>query len=279
MKLIKLCLSAIILGAIMSSCYKEENDMSENIFFHYLARKVQFVWADNIRGEKISVENKSGVVMSPLAHNSAVKLSEYILGFSTCNVGINDIQSQCPGYEQMFLSDNYDPQYISPYMVLSLSSNAMADAADPVIENKIKQFHAAKYSIGSTKRASALSRAICEAIDYRITALKNIKVSCSKEIFGVKAGESLNDFFVIEGYPPFLDFIISSNKNLISGKTKDISLAQYLSYRPMAPAAMYMKLKKGVAIPANLTVEFTVELELENDAVISATTKTVTLIP
>lgn len=271
---LKIVLFTLMTVAILG-CKKEPIVPQETIRFFLFSRQSQFMWADNIRGEILKANDVSAVYKSPLKANSTVKQAEFILGVSTCNVGINEIT--IPNYQQAFLSESFNPLSNSPYMALSKSSSPMADTADPAIENKIKQFLTTKYT-GSEVIPSSV-KAVLEHIDYRTTPLKNIKITCSKELFGITAGETLNDYFVVQGYPEYHDFIISSNKQLVSGKTTDISLSQYLSYQPMAPAGMYMQFKKGVSIPANLTVEFTVKLELESDKTISATTKPITLTP
>ena len=265
----------ILMTITLISCKKEPIEPKEKIGFFLFARQSDFVWVDNIRGEIIKADDVSAIYRSPLKTNSNVKYVEFILGISTCNVDIDEIT--IPNYQQAFSSDNYNPLSNAPYMALSKSSTPMANAADPTIESEIKQYLATKYN--GSDVVSSLPKAVLEHIDYRITPLKNIKITCSKDLFGVKAGDILNEYFVIAGYPSYHDFIISSNKQLVSGKTTDISLSQYLSYQPMAPAGMYMQIKKGVSIPASITAEFTVELELEGDKTISATTKPITLIP
>ena len=277
MKPIKLILFILITLSFIT-CKKDPNvDFKEGVNFTLHARKANYIWADNLRSEIITIKSVSGPSYSVLKKNSSVKLSEYMLGFSTCNVDVKDIPH--PEYQQNFESDNYNPLYASPYMVLSQDPlSTMEDDADPEIKNRLKEYLTGKNKASSLK-SQALIEARIEHIDYRTTPLKNIKITCSQDLFGIKAGEALTDYFVVQGYPIYHDFIITSNKQLVSGKTTDISLSQYLSYQPMAPAAMYMQFKKGVSIPANLTVEFTVELELEGGKTISATTKSITLTP
>lgn len=265
----------LFMAITLASCKKESIEPKEKINFFLFPRQTHFVWADNIRGEMIKADDVSAVYRSPLKGNSNVRYGEFILGITTCNVDVDEIT--IPNYQQAFLSESFNPLSNSPYMALSKSPTPMTDAADPTIENKIKQYLTTTYT--GSDIVSFLPKAILEQVDYRTTSLKNIKITCSQDLFGVKAGEVLNEYFIVEGYPKYHDFIISSNKQLVSGKTTDISLSQYLSYQPMAPAGMYMRFKKGVSIPASVTAEFTVQLELEGNKTISATTKPICLIP
>lgn len=273
---VKIILIALMVITVLGCKKTPDNIIGGGFGFHFFSRKCNFMWADNIRGEIKKIGNHSAVDESPLKANSKVKYTEFILGISTCNVDIDSIN--IPNYQKKFLSENLNPLFESPYMVLSKSLSPMADNADPAIENKIKQFLATKYNTRSNL-SSSLPKVNLEQVDYRTTPLKNIKITCSKDIFGIKAGEILNDYFVIHGYPLYHYFIVSSNKNLVSGKITNISLSRYLSYKPMAPAAMYMQFRKGLSIPANLTAEFTIELQLEGDKTISAKTKPISLTP
>lgn len=278
MRIVKAFLTALTGVLCLASCQKVDEEGLSGIGFDLLAREARFVWADNIRGFEVTFQDPDstkGFNTVPLPTNSSVKLSEYILFFNTCNVDVSDIKyPDGRSYETYFMSENYHPLTSAPYMELRfMLPNALTDATDPVIEKNIKQYLKTKHA---AKRASRFNM---EFVDYRTTPLKNIKVTCNQDLFGVKAGESLNNFLVVSGFPLYHDFIITSGKNLVTGKTTDISLSQYISYRPMAPAAMSLMLRRGLSIPEKVTAQFTVELTLEGDSVISATTKPVTLLP
>lgn len=278
MRIVKVFLTALTGILCMTSCIKiDPGRIVEEVHFEYLGRTAQFVWADNIRGEEKAAPtpNTTYIDMTPLLNDAPVKLSEYVLGFSTCNVGISDVQSILPYYADNFNSSNYNPLVLAPFMAIQQWENNLADAKDPVIESKLDEC----FNTKDEGRSTPLSRAYIDYLDYRVTQLLNLKVSCNKDMFGVKAGESLNSYFVVESYPQERHFIITSNKDVITDNIRNISLAKYLAYKPMVPAGMYMMLKKGVTIPAAETVEFTVELTLEGDSTISATTKPVTLLP
>lgn len=278
MKAIKILFFVICTIVCLTGCkFGDQTDYKESAAFMYFARKANFMWADNIREEIVILNGKSGRIIKPLKNGSEVKSSEYILGFSTCNKDVSDIPS--PEFQKTFLSDNYDPLYQSPHMVLSKIEDSMADEADPIIENIIKQYLNSEYSRSSDNINGSLTRAFLVCIDYRLTPINNIKITSSKDIFGIKAGEVLNDYFVIDGYQQYHQFIITSDKRLIANRVTDISIEKYLSYKPLAPAAIYFKFKDGMNVQSNVTAEFTIELELEDKQTISATTKPVTLTP
>lgn len=266
-------ISILLLGGCFITCKKTNIYEFESISFRYFARKANYMWADNLRCEILTIGPVTGPKYSALKSAPNVKFSEYMLGFSTCNVDVPDIPDS--RYQEFFNSDRYDPLWNAPHMAFHPSENPMTDESDPVIETRLKQ-HLEK---GKTRSVSSLPAAQVVGIDYRITPLTGLKITCSHDLFGKKAGEELNEYFKITGYPDYHDFIITANKNLVSGQTRDISITQYLSYAPMAPAAMYFVFKKGVTLPAATTVEFTIELTIEEGKTISATTRPITLTP
>lgn len=257
----------------LNACKQPEVDMRETIRFHYHARKCNFIWTDNIKSEVVTIEGVSGTINTPLKENSTVKISEYSLFLNTCNV--NSLDIPISDYQKLFLSEQYNPLQQCPFMALAELQNPMSDEADKTIENKIQQFLSRTYKTA----VSSQPQAILEHVDYRTTVLTKITITCSKDLFGVKSGESLNDYFIINGYPTYHNFIISSDKQLVTGKVQNISIAQYLSYSPMAPSAIYFQLKKGTSISESLQVEFSIHIEVDGKKAITATTKPITLIP
>ncbi|MFV0391888.1 MAG: hypothetical protein ACK5KP_08420 [Paludibacteraceae bacterium] len=277
---IKKMLFIVLLSALFS-CTDDEIQVTPR--FDLLSRQSNFMWADNLRKEIITFGKHSGVSLSVLKSNSGVKLSEYILGFNTCNVGISDIILIKTYYQDYLSSDNYDPLSSCPYMLLSRKLE-MTDKPDTLIENRLRAYLTKKHTY--TQKISdrntdpdVIGGPLAEFIDYRLTSLTDLHITCSQDLFGIKAGSTLNDYFVIESYPNYHDFIISSNKQMVTGKTTGIGIAQYLSYSPMAPAAMYLQFKERMSISESVTAEFTVVLTLEGEKTISGTTKPITLTP
>lgn len=270
-------LSQLILLTIisLSSCKKEVIDNRESTFYEYYARKCSYIWADNIRGEIFSIPGgPSGPSFTPLAPKSSVKLKEYYLAFNTCNVDVTDID--IPNYQERFSSDTYDPLNSCPFKHLQGWKNPKDDPRDAQIEAQIAQ---ANRQSGVRTSASSLHHTIMNYIDYRTSTITNLNITCSQPLFGVEAGKSLNDHFLVRKFYEKINFIISSDKRLVTAKITDISLSQYLSYSPLAPSGMILKLKDGASVGTATTVTFTVELEVDGKNTIRSTTKPITLLP
>jgi hypothetical protein len=77
------------------------------------------------------------------------------------------------------------------------------------------------------------------------------------------------------------DFIITSNKDLItdSKKISNITIDQYLYYRPMAPADMRFRFVDDFDIKAPVETAFTVEITTLDGHVLKSETPLVTLTP
>lgn len=153
----------------------------------------------------------------------------------------------------------------------------MADKEDPAIETRLKQQLENRY----TRAVYDMPAANLVYVDYRLTWLKDIKITSSAEIAGRTPGQSLTDLFVVEDYFRHHAFIVTSNKNVITDDKKivGISLSQYLSYKPMAPAEIYLRFKDNVSVSAPVTAQFTIELITGEDKSIKTTAATVKLAP
>ena len=279
MRTIKVLLFVMSTLFCFTGCTIESIDTREYPMFMYSARNANFFWADNIRGETISGFGHTGTILHPLTNDSVVKSAEYILGFNSCNKDITDFSST--GFSSYFQSNRYNPLIDAPYMALNRKPDNMTDEADPAIERIIDQYLSATFRTRSDDSFSGLTRANLVIVDYRLTPLTNLKITASKDIFGITAGNNLNNCFIIHRYPLYHEFIVTADKRLITGldKVRDISIAQYLSYRPLAPAAMYLRLRDGVAVKSSVTTEFTIELELEGNRTVKATTRPITITP
>ncbi len=268
----KLISSMIALFCLQSCGEKVEIDNREDVTVHYNVRKCNYVWADNVKSEILRIEDVWGYLRSPLGENANVKLSEYVLAINTCNIDIPDFPAE---YQEFFHSERYNPLHQCPFMALAILQKKDDESErDKTLENKIHQ-HLKK---SHPKTLFSEPQTILAFVDYRTEALTNIEITCSEPLFGVEAGKSLNDYFEIVGYPEYHDFIITTGKQLITAKTTDIGISQYLSYAPLAPAAIYFQPKKG-SITSQVTATFTVNLEVNGVKKISATTRPITLEP
>ncbi len=260
------------------SCNKDEEtrDLEGSIYvFH--SRQCKYVWAYN---EKKIVKNIEGHDMSYtersfIKNGESVQVQNYSLAFTTCNVDL-DSYVMDDGHNLKELYESGQEEVISWhfYTELSRSSMTFEDEHDKVIETKLLEYFESK-----TTRSALYSD--LKHIDYRITAIKNIKITASQDVCGIKTGESLNSLFVIDGYADYHNFIITANKNLITGIDKicGIGIDQYLYYRPMAPAALYMKLRDNVNVNAPVETTFTIEITTDDGNVIMSVTPLVTLMP
>jgi hypothetical protein len=143
------------------------------------------------------------------------------------------------------------------------------DKSDREIERKISHYYGVE------------TRHVMTCIDYRTTPIKDLKITSSANIGNVKAGDILNDLLEVYDYPPHHDFIITTNRDLIVGRhnIKQISIDQYLSYSPMAPAGMKLKFRDGVKIDEPVDVCFQIELTTDDGRVLKAESRHITLVP
>ena len=175
-------------------------------------------------------------------------------------------------YKEKYDSGDEEILFSYPvYEALWYRDNSMQDASDKIIEAKLSDY--------LYKRK--VTRTVLRHVDYRTTPIKDIKITASADINDVKAGESLNKQFLVDGYPSRHDFIITSNKDLITDpkKISDITIDQYLYYRPMAPAAMIFRFVDDFDIKAPVETTFTVEITTLDGHVLKSETPLVTLTP
>ena len=272
----------IVLALAISACsHKEDNDFIEGTSYILTARKCNYAWAFNAYIKKFSDEWGNYTRISPFQKDTMIKTSDFVLGFTTCNVDIKDMKKHPyrGDYQEEYkkYGENMFIDY-PPFNALSYMTENMADEKDPVIETRLRQ----QLESSKTRTVSSdLPTTVLIRVDYRLTWLKDIKITCSAEIAGRAAGQSLTDLFVVQGYYEHHDFIVTSNKNVITDKTriKGISLQQYLSYKPMAPAEIFLRFKEGVNVSAPVTAQFTVELITGEDKSIKTTAAAVKFVP
>lgn len=257
----------------LCACSKKgEVDTRESITINYNARKCNYAWADNVKSELVVVQNVSAYLRNPLKKGEKVKISEYTLALNTCDIDISDFPTE---YQEYFNSDRYNPLYLCPFMEIArIQKNYKNDQKDVTIENKIHQFLIRNNPNLSFSKPQARQA----YVDYRTEPITGLEITCSEPIFGVEAGKSLNDYFEIVGYPQYHNFIVTTNKQLVTAKIQDISISQYLSYAPLAPSGIYFQIKKG-SINDKITAKFTINLEINGTKKISATTNTIILEP
>ena len=249
---------------------------------HYLltARECNYAWAFNGYIEHLSYQKINYTQIHSLRKDTTLKIRDFMLGFTTCNVDFKDIKKQPDGEGYQEAYKKYGESLLvdfPPFIALSTKPDKMADKEDPVIETRLKQQLENRY----TRAVYDMPAANLVYVDYRLTWLKDIKITSSAEIAGRAPGQSLTDLFVVEDYFRHHAFIVTSNKNVITDDKKivGISLSQYLSYKPMAPAEIYLRFKDNVSVSAPVTAQFTIELVTGEDKSIKTTAAAVKLAP
>ncbi|MFV0268153.1 MAG: hypothetical protein ACK5HT_13590 [Draconibacterium sp.] len=115
-------------------------------------------------------------------------------------------------------------------------------------------------------------------VEYRKEELVNIKISSTTKVFDTDAGSSLNNYIEIFGTPVYQSFMFSYNKQLIGSIERGWSLEQYLAYRPIASAFLYLRFT-SVPLEAPIETRFAIEMEMAGGEILRDTTETVTLLP
>jgi hypothetical protein len=259
------------------SCKIEEDDglFPEEISFDFHSRECKYMWAINVDKTESKVDgfDASYIERKYIGSKQSVSVQNYTLEFTTCNVDMDVVNyGDSLNYKQTYESGDEEILFRNPvYDVLQFCANSMEDAPDKIIEAKLSDY---LYNRKTT-------RTYFKHIDYRTTPIKDIKITASADINDVKAGESLNKQFLVDEYPSFHNFIITSNKDLItdSKKISDITIDQYLYYRPMAPAAMTFRFVDGFDVKAPVETTFTVEITTLDGHVLKSETPLVTLTP
>lgn len=278
-------IAVLLLVLMFSSSCEPRFDPWDYTMYSFISREANYMWVDNLKREsRVDVyDNKEyrSHKHTQLKELDTICVENYSLGFSTCNVDIPDITAKFPQFQNILSSPDYNSLRQSPYMFLQYmgrDNEKMASEPDFDLEQRLQLFFA-KRSAAAKEQVQRQTRANLVFVDYRTTPVSDLNITCSEEFDGIPAGESLNDLFLIDCYPERYNFIITVNKQVIGNKIQDISVSQYLSYEPLAPAAMYFRLTEGVTIKEPITARFTVTLKLDNERTISAVTPMIHLIP
>ena len=265
----------LLLFLSLVSCNEVYEDFHESTSFVLHSRECKYMWAFNVdktvskdfNYDAVSIERKY------IGNKQSVSVQKYTLEFTTCNVDMDVVNyGDSLNYKQTYESGDEEILFRYPvYDVLRFCANSMEDAPDKLIETKLSDY--------LYKRK--VTRTVLRHVDYRTTPIKDIKITASADINDVKAGESLNKQFLVDEYPGYLNFIITSNKDLITDSKKilNITIDQYLNYRPMAPAAITFRFVDGFDVKAPVETTFTVEITTFDGHVLKSETPLVTLTP
>lgn len=98
--------------------------------------------------------------------------------------------------------------------------------------------------------------------EYRVTGVKDFRITANSTLFGVPAGSSLNKYFRIHEFEP-RQIISHRTQALVWGyrdKREIESLEQWLSLSPMAPPVMILRLN---ATPQEVPIDVELQVALE----------------
>ena len=257
------------------SCKKEEEERNiwyEETSFVFHSRECKYMWAFNVSKTEKPYYGITTIENEYIGSKQSVSVQNYTLEFTSCNVGMDALVYDNFNYKETYDSGDEEILFRIPvYKALWHRDNPMQDAPDKIIEAKLSAY------LNNRKT----TRMYLQHIDYRTTPIKDIKITASADINDVKAGESLNKQFLVDGYPSYHNFIITSNKDLITDpkKISDITIDRYLYNSPMAPAAMIFRFVDDFDIKAPVETTFTVEITTLDGHVLKSETPLVTLTP
>jgi hypothetical protein len=114
-----------------------------------------------------------------------------------------------------------------------------------------------------------------ERIEYRINGVKSFKITANQNLWGINAGNLLNDYFYIKRFDP--NVIISApTEKLVYGFTDKDNMPEkideWLQLQPLVQPAM-MLMFKTVPDGLPLEVQFTVEMETDDGMILKDTTR------
>ncbi len=269
---------------IFISCNEKEVDPYPplgGIGYNYHARQCKYAWALNVGLNPVSYNDTFGYEMNFLPKGKSVSVDKYELYFTTLNVSLDSIKesdlyddqriSDYNDYNRWLKTGASDSIMCAPFDAIAYLKNTYEEVHDVVIEKKLDDYF----------RRKRKTRMNLVNLDYRTTPIKNLKITASQDINGIKAGKSLNNLFVVDGYDTYHYFIITANKDLITDADKimGISIDQYLYYHPMAPASLYMKFRDNVNVSAPVETTFRIEITTDDGNVIKCETPLVKLMP
>ena len=263
----------LLLFLSLVSCNEVYEDFHESTSFVLHSRECKYMWAFNVSKTEKPYYGITTIENEYIGSKQSVSVQNYTLEFTTCNVDMDVVNyGDSLNYKKTYDSGDEEILFRIPvYYVLQCSKNSMEDAPDKLIETKLSDY--------LYKRK--VTRMFLRHVDYRTTPIKDIKITASADINDVKAGESLNKQFLVDGYPSYHNFIITSNKDLITDpkKISDITIDRYLYNSPMAPAAMIFRFVDDFDIKAPVETTFTVEITTFDGHVLKSETPLVTLTP
>lgn len=270
-------LSFFVLCLSLFSCKKEGSDSDlSGVNYTYIARTAERIWADNalMKEETVKAGDTESKIKgyTSLPTSASVSLQTYRLYINSCNVGYESTDLD----PSVYTDRNFGALRVP---IFKQALGKFRDKPDPAIEVQLKQ-HFEKGTLSLRSSGGVAPKAYFRHIDYRTTPIKLVSVYFSADFLDVASGSSLNHLLSVEvKASEDHRFIITNSKKVLWVKEEEITLQRYLSYSPMAPVELFLKFDNGVKLTNAVTGHFTVNMETESGKIISATTRTVTLLP
>lgn len=250
----------LLLSFILISCSKDGN-ITESVDLYFKPRNCSNIFAVAGLKTETNLNGSLYYLYTDIPTGSqSITVNSFFLSVISSNYNISNLINK---------------EWSSIFYPLNVE-NDVFNNHDLNIEEQIKADYS-KYlkSISKNKREYSLA---LMPVEYRLTPIKDFKITANCSLFGKQAGENLNNYFSIEYFQPKL--IISSKNNSLAFGFSDnelpTSIDEWLALSPMAQPAMYLELKSA---PPELpqTVQFTLEMETDTGVKLSYTSFPVTL--
>ncbi|TAJ12557.1 hypothetical protein DMA11_12160 [Marinilabiliaceae bacterium JC017] len=257
-----------VLGLVLlASCSTDDSDAEGSFMFLFYPRNCQNVRVDNACFSILNQgEEKEGYVLDAL-HESSVKASNFLIVIQTNNTTV--ILNQ-----EYTNSNQYNPIEQSPYKQFWYLDDPLTDAHDQQLERQLEESYNRTYR--HLLKGDFISTPV--PMDYRLDEVKQLRILSDVPLFGQNPGRLLNDYFTIVELEPACVF--SSNNQMIMGfedDTKGLTIAKWLSMRPLAAASLYLRFK-SVPEETPVKAKIIVEMELANGKVLRSESDAVNLL-
>lgn len=279
-RLVILWMLPLFMGSCLGDVESPDNPELERFKFEFHAREANYLWADNVRriDENALLPNHSMSSKTILVGNrgvESIRSGEYLLGVTTCNVGLEDIYKVYPEYRQIYEGGSYNSITMAPHVWLSSRpGDGLEDGADSGIEKSLSVKLNSLLNNGRRGREVLVKR-----IDYRTSGLAEIKITSSQEFCGIPAGESLNNLFRVYHFSADLGLscYVKANKELYSPVEYVTDIDKFVGLNLMVPPVLYFELKNTDYSSEGNRLDFRVEIELDNGGRISGETPSIIL--
>lgn len=281
----------LLLAIFLFSSCTDENYYQE-FDFTFFPRQVNTIWSDNVSLIPV-VEDKNGKMTYSIDDaftGNTCKAEHYMLALYTSNVKYDTInianlirEEEKEKVAELIADWPYEMRHFAPIRFfqnsLFLKSN-LTNEKDLLLEERIKD----SYTRYANKERSYTSEWGSPSIkqDYRITEVRNLTISCNKQLFGKAAGTSLNEFFDINTLDPFCIVVgntqmIADNEQTSKKIENGLTINEWISYRPLSATYFYFRFNQTPQeIPVSNLV-FNIVMEIAGGKTIECKGRTIDL--